>query len=283
MVISSINFKQKDFPKALLEISAHPKKLFILGKIPDLPMIAIVGTRRPTEYGRQITYRLSFDLAKSGFAVVSGLALGIDSIAHRAALDAGGKTVAVLGNGLDNIYPSSNRSLAKNILANGGAIISEYESGTPPLRHHFPARNRIIAGLSLATIITEADAKSGSLITANFALQQNRLVMAVPGNVTSLKSAGPNNLIKSGAVPITDAVDVLSILGLKNPDLAPKTVKADSKEEALIIELIGQGINTTQALIEKSNISADQLASIISLMEITGKVKNLGAGQWTSQ
>jgi DNA processing protein len=244
-------------------------------------MIAIVGTRRPSEYGKHTTYRLSYDLAKSGFTIVSGLAIGIDSIAHSAALDAGGKTIAVLGNGLDQIYPASNRNLGIDILKNGGAIISELEPQMPPLKHHFPARNRIISGLSEAVIITEADAKSGSLITANFALEQDRLVMAVPGNITSTKSAGPNNLIKSGAYLITDAVDALAILGYKNPNLAPKTVKADSEEEATIIELIKSGVCTTAEIIEKSKISADKVASVISLMEITGKVRSLGAGQWT--
>lgn len=279
-IIKKIGFKDKLFPDKLLDIKSHPKNLFIIGEMPNLPMVAIVGTRRPSEYGRQITYRLSYDLAISGFAIVSGLAIGVDAIAHRAALDAGGKTIAVLGNGLDQIYPTSNRNLGIDILKNKGTIISEYETKTPPLKHHFPARNRIISGLAEAVIITEADVKSGSLITANFALEQDRLIMAVPGNVSSLKSAGPNNLIKSGAYLVSDAVDVLAILGYKNPKLSPKTIKAKSKEETIIIDLISSGICTTAEIIEKSKISADKVASVISLMEITGKIRNLGAGQW---
>jgi DNA processing protein len=280
MNIQHIKFKSKQYPQLLRDISAPPKELYCLGTIPDLPMVAIVGSRRPTDYGRKVTYRIAADLARAGICLVSGLAYGIDAIAHQAALEAGGKVVAVLGTPLDTIYPASNRNLAKEILKTGGAIISEYAVGTNTQRFNFPTRNRIIAGLSLAVLVTEADASSGSLITANFAITNNRLVMAVPGSVDSPRSAGPNNLLKTGAKPVTDAVDVLAELELVSPRLAPKTVRADSKEEAQIIELLNEGVNTTHDLIEQTEIGASQIASILSLMEITGKIRNMGAGQW---
>lgn len=280
MNIQHIKYKSKYYPKLLRDISSPPKELYCLGTIPDLPMVAIVGTRRPTEYGRKTTYRIAADLARAGICLVSGLAYGIDAIAHQAALEAGGKVVAVLGTPLDTIYPAANRNLAKEILKKGGAIISEYAVGTNTQRFNFPARNRIIAGLSLAVVVTEADASSGSLITANFGITNNRLVMAVPGNIDSPRSAGPNNLLKTGAKPVCDAVDILAELELVSPKLAPKTVRADSKEEAKILELLNDGVNTTHDLIEQTQFDAQNIASILSLMEITGKIRNMGAGQW---
>lgn len=280
MNIQDINYKSKRYPELLRSIAAPPKNLYLLGDIPDLPMVAIVGTRKPTEYGKQITYKLAFDLASAGICLVSGLAYGIDAIAHTAALEAGGKVVAVLGTPLDTIYPASNRNLAKSILAKGGAIISEYEVGTNTQRFNFPARNRIIAGLSLATIVTEADAQSGSLITANFAVTNDRLVMAVPGNLTSPRSAGPNNLIKLGAKLITNATDVLAELEMKSPVLQTAKIAPASKEEAMVLELIEAGHINTHTMIENSEFDAARLAHVLSLMEITGKIRNLGAGQW---
>lgn len=250
------------------------------GSIPDLPMISIVGSRAITDYGKFTTYRLAYDLARAGMCIVSGLALGVDAIAHQAALDAGGATLAVLAGGLDNPSPRSNYGLFKRIAESGGGVISEYPVGTTPFKQNFPARNRIIAGLSLATVITEANASSGSLITANFALQADRMVMAVPGNVTSPRSAGPNNLLKLGAKPVADAVDVLAELGLESAVVKPKKAKADSAEEAKLMELISSGHHTTDALITHSEIEPNKIASILSLMEITGKVRNIGAGQW---
>src|SRR5262249_19620451 len=152
-------------------------------------------------------------LAKSGAVIVSGLALGIDAMAHRAALDAGAKTVAVLACGLDQIYPSSNRGLAAEILETGGALISEYEPGTPPLKHHFPERNRIIAGLCLGVLVTESPREGGDMITAAKAVKENRVLMAVPGNITSPNSAGPNHILTRGGVPITSFTDAVVALG----------------------------------------------------------------------
>ncbi|HSX47890.1 MAG TPA: DNA-processing protein DprA [Candidatus Nanoarchaeia archaeon] len=281
MQISKITHNSSKYPDLLREIAHPPKQLFMLGELPEGPYVAIVGSRAMTDYGKQVTFQLAGDLARAGCVIVSGLAYGIDAIAHQATVEAGGKAVAVLAHGLDQIYPVANRTLAKKILAGGGALVSEYEVGVEAFKSNFVARNRIIAGLSKAIIVTEANAESGSLITANFGLEENRLVMAVPGNITSPRSAGPNNLLKKGAVPVTDSSDVLPLLDL--PELKTATVKARSKEEATLLELLGQGVNSSEALIDQSGLSAAQFANIITLMEITGKVRNLGAGQWVSR
>jgi DNA processing protein len=278
MQISNISSNSSAFPDVLREIDDSPKSINVLGTLPKALMVAVVGSRRPTAYGEQVTYQITTELARAGAVIVSGLAAGVDGIAHRAALDAGGTTVAVVAHGLDRIYPAAHRGLAKEILASGGAIVSEYDLGVPPLPHQFVERNRIIAGLSMAVIVTESAEKGGSLITAHRALKFGRTVMAVPGNITSTYSAGPNNLIRGGATPITSAADAIVALGFHAREAV--AVPAQSADEALLITLLNEGLSTSEALIEKSQLSAAQFANIISLMEITGKVRNLGAGNW---
>jgi DNA processing protein len=241
-------------------------------------MVAIVGTRKCTSYGERTAYQLANELTKAGAIVVSGLAIGIDSYAHRGALDAGGRTIAVLAHGLDSIYPPRHRSLAKEILATGGALVSEYDVGVPPDKFRFPERNRIIAAVADITVVVESAFEGGSLITARDALKAGRQVMAVPGNITSPASVGPNNLIRQGAAAITSATDIITALGYLAHEAAP--VPARSPEEAQLLKLIGQGTATSEELIAQSKLSAAQFANIISLMEITGKVRNLGAGNW---
>lgn len=281
--IQELCLNSKGYPELLATIAAPPKKLYLRGSIKELPLIAVVGTRKPTEYGRKLCYRICYDLASSGIGIVSGLAYGIDAIAHQAALDARGYTIAVLGNAIDSIYPAGNQHIAGNILESAGAIVSEYEPGANTQRFNFPARNRIVAGLSLGVLIPEADAKSGSLITANFAVQENRMVMAVPGSVYNLRSAGPNNLLKSGAKPVTDATDVLAEFELRNPALTRKAPKPASATEARIIELVEDGTNTTEELLRQLELTSPELAQTLSLMEITGKLRSLGAGQWVAR
>ncbi len=282
MHISRLSYKSQFYPDQLREIASPPKTLYIRGELPQGPYVAVVGTRKPTDYGRQITYRLAYDLASAGIVVVSGLALGLDGVAHTAAIEAGGKTLAVLGTPIDKIYPASHRGLADTITNGHGAVMSEYEPGFVGHRGVFPARNRIISGLSLGVIVTEAGGKSGSLITVDFALKQNRSVMAVPGNITSPLSSGPNNLLRIGrATAVADIADVFNELNLGQISQTP--VKAQSREEALIIDLLRQGVTSTQDLIEQSKLGAAQFANIVSLMEITGKVRNLGAGQWVTK
>ncbi|HVQ44937.1 MAG TPA: DNA-processing protein DprA [Candidatus Saccharimonadia bacterium] len=279
MQISNISHNSNSFPDILRQITEPPRSINVLGTLPKDSMVAVVGTRRPTAYGERVTYQIAGELAKAGAVIVSGLAIGVDSIAHRAALDAGGRTVAVLAHGLDRIYPPRHRGLAKEILASGGALVSEYDIGTPAHKHHFVERNRLIAGLCAATIVTEAATKSGSLITAHRAAKYNRLVMAVPGNITSVYSAGPNNLIRTNiATPITSTADAIVALGFHAREAVP--VSAQSPDEAKILELLEGGASNSEDLIAGGNFSAAQFANIISLMEITGKVRNLGAGQW---
>lgn len=273
--------RHASWPPLLSEIANPPKSLAVIGQLPeDRPCVAIVGSRKFSRYGEMVTSRLAYDLAKAGIVIVSGLALGIDSIAHRSALEAGGTTIGVLACGLDQVYPSSNRTLAKRMIEAGGALVSEYPEGMPPLKQNFPARNRIIAGLSLATLVTEAAAHSGALITAGFALEADRLVMAVPGNINSLLSAGTNNLLKAGAIAVTEARDVLLALDLEVPTLKAKIAKPASKQEAVILELMANEIFDSEDLIAQSGFDTAQFNQVITLMEISGKVRNIGAGRW---
>lgn len=213
MKIEEISIESKEYPEQLREIYDAPLKLYILGnkEILKKPGIAIVGSRKATEYGKKVALQFSKDLSKSGINIISGLALGIDTCAHLGTLypDNIGKTIAVLGSGLDEIYPKQNIELAKQIINCGGCIISEYPLGTKPEKLHFPQRNRIISGLSKGILIIEASEKSGSLITADFALEQGREVFAVPGNISSPTSVGTNNLIKQGAKLVTSYEDIL--------------------------------------------------------------------------
>ncbi len=278
MQITKLSYNSSNYPAQLREIGSPPKHLFVRGELPKGHMVAIVGTRTPDDYGRYVTYKLSYDLAKAGIIIVSGLALGLDAMAHKGAIDAGGQTIAVLGTAINRVYPASHRGLAEKILAGHGALISEYPLDFKGHRGVFPARNRIISGLAAATIVTQAKTNSGSLITADFAIKQNRTVLAVPGNITNELSAGPNNLLRLHAAPSMDFSDVLRELNINAASQQP--VRAKSKEEAKLIGLLESGTNTSEALIEQSGLSAAQFANIISLMEITGKVQNLGAGMW---
>ena len=283
MQIYEITQSNSEYPALLSEIPSPPKLLYALGELPKGEAVAIVGSRRPTDYGKQVTYQLAYELAQAGIVIVSGLALGIDGIAHQAAIDAGGKTIAVQACGLDQIYPSRHRRLAMDILAHGGAIITEYPVKTIPFPSNFAVRNRIVSGLARAIIVTECDAESGSLITVRHGNDQGKIIMAVPGNITSLRSAGPNNLIRDGAIAITGASDVISEINFDSGVMAAIPVSANSPQEVKILELLGNGVNTSQQLIETGGFSASEFANIISLMEITGKVRNLGAGAWAGR
>ena len=204
------------YPSLLRTISDPPQDLYVRGAGPlellEQPCVAIVGARVCSSYGSYVAYLLAKELAAAGIVVVSGLARGIDAAAHRGALDAGGRTVAVLGCGIDRDYPPAHAGLAHRIVSEGGLIVSEYPPGTEPAPWRFPARNRIIAGLSAATIVVEARERSGALITADFALEEGRKVFAVPGEITIATSVGPNNLLKNGAGLVTGAKDVLDWL-----------------------------------------------------------------------
>jgi DNA processing protein len=282
MKISILRATDPAFPATLLHIPDPPKQLYILGNAELLSsphLLAVVGSRGLTPYGRAVTDQLSGAAASKGIVIVSGMALGVDGIAHRAALQAGGKTVAVLANGLDRMYPATHRELAKHILERGGAIVSEYPEGTEPHRHHFVARNRIVSGLSSAVLITEAAAKSGTIHTAQFALEQGREVMAVPGNITSPLSAGTNQLIKTGAMPVTDAQDIIQYFGLDDAP-AQQTLVGSTQEEQIILDLLAQGIADSAELLHRSQLDAALFNQTLTMLEITGKVKPLGSSQW---
>ena len=283
MKINTMSPQDSKYLQIITTIAIPPKKLHFIGKIPDkrIPTVAIVGSRKPTAYGKEVTYQLAFDIAKRGVVIVSGLALGVDAIAHRAALDAGGKTLAVLANGVDIIYPATNRDLAYDVLAHEGAIISEYEPGTEARDFQFLERNRIVSGLSDAIIVTEAAARSGTLSTAAHALEQGREVFVVPGNITSPLSAGCNNLIKQGAHPITCAEDVLEIIApelLRPQSLLPL---GSTPLESKIISLLQSGIRDGEELQVLSEVDIVEFSRAITMMEISGTIRALGGNQWT--
>lgn len=204
------------FPPLLAALADPPVALFIKGEVAVLPAAAVVGARRASPYGREVAEHLGRELAAGGACVVSGMARGVDAAAHRGALAAGGPTVAVWGAGCDRVYPGEHAALADEI-AGHGAIVTEYPPGSPPFAHHFPERNRIIAGLARVTVVVEADERSGALVTARLALDEGREVMAVPGSIFSRLSVGPNGLLRAGAAPVLAAADVLAVLGLDAP------------------------------------------------------------------
>jgi DNA processing protein len=264
-------------------IAKCPETLYFIGKLPEnrQPTVAIVGSRKPTAYGREVTYQLAFDLAKRGIIIVSGLAFGVDGIAHRATLDAGGITLAVLANSVDSIYPATHVGLSKDIIKGGGAILSEYEPITEARDFQFLERNRIVSGLSDAVIVTEAASRSGTLSTVMHALEQGREVFVVPGNITSPLSAGCNNLIKQGAHPITCAQDVLEIIA---PDLLqPQASLAlgSNPHESKIISLLQSGIRDGEELQLLSEIDVSEFSMTLTTMEISGTIRALGGNQWT--
>jgi len=273
--IRLITKDEPEYPKLLKEIAKPPVALYIKGKLlPNEQYLASVGTRWPSDYGKIVTNNLIGELCQS-LTIVSGMARGIDSLSHKAAIERERRTVAVLGSGLDIIFPPENKNLSQKIEKNG-ALISEFPLGTPPLQYNFPLRNRIIAGMSLATLVIEGKKTSGSLITANIALEEGREVFAVPGPIFSKTSEGPNNLIKEGAHPVTEANDVLSQLNIEKPTKEEVKIKAETKEEGLIIELLKQHPASIDQIIRETKINPSKINSTLILMEIKGMVKRSG-------
>ena len=276
-----ITFWDDDFPAALKTISEAPVALFVKGNLlaTDKFSIAIVGTRQPTTYGTMVTERLTTDLVARGITVVSGLARGIDTMAHRAALKVGGRTIAVLGSGLDMIYPSENRRLTEEIVERG-ALISEYFFGTKPDAPNFPRRNRLIAGLSLGTLVIEAGETSGALITASMALDQGREVFAAPGSIFSAKSIGAHRLIQEGARLVHSADDVLSELA-GQLDLFGKTGRPQvqlanlTEAEQRLYELLSHEPVHIDALARQANLPTAQVLSTLLQLEFKNGVKQL--------
>lgn len=270
-----VTILDKNFPLYLKEIPDRPAVLYCRGNLELLQqknVISIVGSRRPSAYGLTQTEKISSELAQCGAVIVSGLALGIDAAAHRGALSAKGKTIAVLGTAIDNLYPQANNSLARQILRDDGLIVSEYPPGAPTQIYNFPIRNRIIAGLSKITLVTEAAERSGSLITAYLAIDYNREVFALPGDINRSNSAGTNNLIKQGAGIYLNNYEILEILGLEK-----KTQKANlTKDEKKVMDLIDKQINEFDKILLSTKWEASNLNIILMNMELKGLVKQDG-------
>ncbi|MCL1995810.1 MAG: DNA-processing protein DprA [Defluviitaleaceae bacterium] len=289
--IKFVDLYDYDYPSLLKEIPEPPLGLYIKGSMPTTNAISIVGSRKCTEYGMLTAVKMSKYLADCGISIVSGMARGIDSFAHKGALEANGHTVAVLGCGVDICYPSENRSLYEKILKTG-TIISEYFPGVPPKTHHFPLRNRIISGLSLAVLVVEAGKSSGSLITADKALDQGRDVFAVPGNITSSLSLGTNNLIKEGATLITHPEEIIEFLGLERELLRKKPKKAENNtpplapEEKLVYDyIVAQETApvTVDEIIAKIDIPIPQVNYALTMLELNELVERLPGGRYTKK
>lgn len=292
--IKIIKKSSKDYPKFLKEISNAPKQLYVRGKLSkDCNLnFAIVGTRAATEYGKTLAFRIAKELAEMGFTIVSGLALGIDTQAHLGALAGNdssnkvgtGKTIAVLGSGINDssIYPIENLKLVKKIIESGGAVVSEYDPELKSEIWYFPERNRIISGLSRGVLVIEAPEKSGALITARMALEQNREVFAIPGSVFSKNSLGTNYLIKNGAKMVTSVDDILEELNLTKLKIGKKESKKENltPEEKLVFNAIEKEPADTDKICETLKMPASRVLSIVSVLEIQGIIKNIG-GKFT--
>ncbi|MDI6882952.1 MAG: DNA-processing protein DprA [Patescibacteria group bacterium] len=279
MEMKILKIKDNSYPKLLKKITGAPKLLYIRGELlKDEDCFGIVGTRRATNYGKEIAFTFGKDLARAGITIVSGMAKGIDTYAHKGALEGGARTIAVLGTGLDekSIYPQSNLKLSREILKKEGALISEYPAGTRGTQFTFPQRNRIISGMCVGVLVVEAKPKSGALITANWAKKQGRKVFAVPGSIYSQNSKGCHFLIKQGAKLVETANDILKELNLPCLTSSIKQAVWGTPEENLILEILKEGALYVDKIIERTKLPAQKVSSTLSLMEIEGKIRNLG-------
>ncbi len=279
--VQVLTISSSDYPSLLKQIYDPPPVLYVRGAIirEDELAIAIVGSRRMTQYGREVTENLVQNLVAHCLTIVSGLAFGIDLASHQAALDAGGRVIAVLASGVDIITPTSNAFLAERILKEGhGAVISEQPLGTQPLRHFFPVRNRLISGLSLGTVVIEASEKSGTAHTARAALEQGREVFAVPGSIFSPLSVGTHNLIRDGAKLVNSVGDILDELNLeaRGLKLEAREVVPETPEEEAILKILGNDEAHVDQIIQKSDLPTSVVTSTLTIMEMKGKVKNVG-------
>jgi len=283
--MKSYELTHSQLPERLQQLSSPPQRLYCAGgdlsELLQRPVVSIVGSRNITAYGQQVTTRLARELAEQGVVIVSGLALGIDGLAHRAVLEVGGLCVAVLPSPLNYIVPRSHVQLAQRIVHQGGILISEYPPGEAPYKQNFVIRNRLVAGLADAVLVTEAGLLSGSLHTARFALDQGKDVMAVPGNITSPTYAGANNLLRSGAVPITCSEDVMSVLQLKYKAITPlKVARGANQAEQAIINLLKTGLTDGDILQQRSHLDIAAFNQTLTMLELSGKIRPLGANNW---
>lgn len=275
------------FPKKLLEIPDIPYVLYYKGDFSDedLNAIAIVGSRKATAYGKWAAEKFSKELVEMGITVVSGMAVGIDTVSHRTALEFGGRTIGVLGNGLDSIYPRTNKKLFEDTI-NNGALVSEFSLGTKPLPFHFPMRNRIISGLSLGVIVIEAKKKSGSLITAHHAASQGKDVFAIPGNINSLYSEGTNLLIKDGVKPLLDMDDILEeihelqLLKTKNTSSEINDMDLSQTEKKVLNHLV-EGPIHSDIIVLRSGLDIQTVISTLTILELKGIIKEMSSRIFT--
>jgi DNA processing protein len=277
--VQVLTWDDATYPRHLKEIDQPPPVLYVRGSLKDEDdwAVAIVGTRKVTAYGRQVAEEIATTLARSGVTIISGLARGVDSIAHQAALNAGGRSLAVLGNGLDQVYPPENRKLAAQILEQG-ALLSDYALGTPPDGQNFPPRNRIISGLSLAVIVVEAGDTSGALITASFAAEQGRDVFAVPGNINAPQSRGTNRLIRDGAQPLLSPQDVLETLNLTmvTEHQAVRVALPSDPVEASLYKLLSQQPMHVDEIRSLAQMPIETVSATLAMMELKGMVRQVG-------
>lgn len=285
MKINKVRPTDHPYLQQLAEIPKPPQELYYFGVLPKhrVPTVAIIGTRKPTAYGREVTTQLAKELAQKGTVIVSGLALGVDAIAHRATTEVNGVAIAVLGNALPDIRPATNRQVARDILLAGGAIISEHSADDNYVtgKWSFLERNRLVAGLADAVLITEASASSGTLHTAARALEQGKEVFVVPGNITSPMSVGCNQLIKQGATPVTCADDILSVINPVSIHSQAVLPLGANQLETDIIRLIKSGIRNGDELQASLGVNASDLSVALTMLEVNGAIRSLGANQWS--
>ena len=283
--ISVLTWEDPGYPERLKEITPSPPVLYLRGKLEadDQWAVSIVGTRRITSYGRQMAAKIATRLSQAGITVVSGLARGVDGIAHKSTLEQGGRTLAVLGSGVDRIYPPDHRQLAAQIM-DRGALISDYPPGTPPEASNFPPRNRIISGLSMATVVVEAGRRSGALITAEFAVEQGREVFAVPGNVLSPQSKGTNRLIQEGARILLDPQEILEVLDLTRvtEQSAARAVLPENATEAELFGVLSHEPLHVDEIRSQTHLSIEEVTSTLALMELKGMVRQVGGMRYTA-
>lgn len=283
MNVNLLKLNEPDFPESLSVISGPPEQIYWSGVNPKewlfKPKVAIVGSRKATSYGRNVTSKLASELAQAGVVIISGLAYGIDVVAHQTALAANGVTVAVLPTGIDEIYPAAHVHIGEQIKLHG-TLITEYQQASPGFKSNFIARNRLVSALADVLLITEAAVNSGSLHTARFALEQGKTVMSVPGNIDSPISEGCNNLIKSGALPVTDVDDIFFALKINPQAAKAKRAFSGSKQEQLVFEFIKEGISAQDEIAAASRLDGPALASALTMLELSGYIRPAGAGNW---
>lgn len=277
MTFTSIHIRDGDYPPFLKEISNPPMEIHVRGGLPDasLPMVAVVGTRKATRDGRELARQTAGELARAGVVIVSGLAMGIDTAAHRGALDEEGITVAVLGNGIDTIYPAQNQKLAEHIIAGGGAIVSEYGPGEPSFKGNFIERNRIISGLCLGVVVIEAPERSGAITTARFAGEQGRGVFVFPGGARNKRYAGSHELIRDGATLATSTKEILEDIGIESSTTARASRKKLKPDEYAVVSIIKEAGRplTVDRIIELTTLEPHIVSRIITSLTIEGIIK----------